>query len=294
MKTKWLAFYLLAFTIGLCCAANAAPDDASLVEDPLIAARAAALLKEDDEMQELECAAAGQDCSTSVAAERKRRVLLAQTECNKKRWQSDLERQKECLRKIRQSQEGIKSLVLSDVKLAKENVPGWGVLLQLTNHSDKTITRVELTVELMSEGRTVPWAKDQNIGWNLPGGLQPGESRRCRLTEGKEDGGPLLRDQHGVVLGALSRWWQSLPARDDYRLTVQITTAYDDSFDMFANAKPNRFEYPLWQLNGCSYADHFETAAGIIATQKKIEKADRLIEELSPKDEGDSAEETDK
>lgn len=64
----------------------------------------------------------------------------------------------------------------------------------------------------MSEGRNVPWAKDE-IVWNMSGGLIPGETLSARFLRAKDgDAESLLREEAGEhCIGGLSRWWAVAP-----------------------------------------------------------------------------------
>lgn len=177
-------------------------------------------------------------------------------------WERDLDELQKMLDDCLRGKEGIASLVLSELVFTREGVPADGFSLRLTNQSRHTIARVVLIAELMSEGRTVPWAKDK-IVWNFPGGLMPGETTDAGF--------------YACEGGDLNLWWKSAPQRTDYRLRVKLLAAYDESCDIFEDSER---EYPpLWHVDDGSSEKYLSDRLNEL--RAKIARADRVIAELS-------------
>ena len=208
--------------------------------------------------------------------DQERRMAL---ELLRKRWQKGIDDLDEILTERRRNEEGLGSLVVSELQFSEsDKQEGPGVDFLLTNRSDKVITRVELEAELLTPGRTIPWAKDVEIAWNISGGLNPGESRRCHLRSGKEKNGD-PRTPSGDFIFSLSPWW-SMPvaANNVIQPNIRLTAAYGESYDMF-EAPDAGNDAPVWFVDyddksGREIKDYQEALRRCIAT------AERLLVEL--------------
>lgn len=190
------------------------------------------------------------------------------------------------LAEFQENKAKLKLLEISKVQPAQYDSATWGISFDVTNRTDKIITRIELEARLMLPGRKIPWAKNSEIGWNLAGGLNPGETRSCVLWPAEER--KLYSNLSGDTLwGALSGGWVFSREQKGH-IVVRVTAAYDDSYDMFADPEAEGGE-PLWALG--TDEDEQELNDNIAKEHKAIDAIERYLEqfELRLKAEGKSA-----
>lgn len=211
----------------------------------------------------------------SSRQERTRQERRMALELLRKRWQNNIDDLNQILDERRRNEEELGSLAVSEGKFSGGGGGAeWGVEFLLTNCSNKVISRVELEAELLTPGRAIPWAKDTKIAWNISGGLNPGESRRCHLGSGKED--DVTRMQNGDFISSLSRWWLlPVPPENNLQPIIRVTAAYDESYDMFIDPDANESD-PVWFVDseGCSAQ---EIKNYINAMRQGMATADRLL-----------------
>lgn len=206
-------------------------------------------------------------------------ALRSDVMARRERAMEDLKYAEARLVNFRDSEHNLGRLKVTDAKAIQAKNGQWCVEFKVTNQTDTLLTRLEFDVRLMTPGHKLPWEKDALIVWELPGGLNPGETRACVLWPGNEQ--KTTVDSRGDQLfGVLKRCASQLHRQSDYQVDILFRAAFDEDHDVFSRDEKTLDAMALWELP--SEGDRFLCREEIAEARATIDALSALLAQLPP------------